>query len=130
MMERPLGTLRDKVVNVGYLLSPYLVPLRVATPDTRVVIGREGAMVEHAASRPRSDVVAYAAATALVLPTAALGIFMRRRLLKHDAILRAIAATFVVVNAVYVPVSRYVAPMLFVMLFYSGVALAGLRSTR
>jgi hypothetical protein len=130
MMDRPLGTLRDKVVNIGYLLSPYLVPLRVATPDTRVVIGPEGATVEHAASRPRSEVVAYAAATTLVLPTAALGIFMRRRLLKHDAILWVIAATFVVVNAVYVPASRYVAPMLFVMLFYSGVALAGLRSTR
>ena len=59
MMERPFGTLRDKVVNVGYLFSPYLVPLRVATPDTRVVIGPEGATVEHAASRPRSEVVAW-----------------------------------------------------------------------
>ena len=130
MMERPLRTMRDKVVNVGYLLSPYLMPLRIATPETRVKIGAEGVTVEHAESRPLSEVVAYAAATTLVLPTAALGIFMRRRLLKHDAILWAIAGTFVVVSAVYVPATRYVAPMLFVLLFYSGVALARLRSPR
>ena len=70
------------------------------------------------------------AASVLVLPTAALGIFMRRRLLKQDAILWAIAGTFIVVSAVYVPATRYVAPMLFVPLFYSGVAPGRLRSTR
>jgi hypothetical protein len=130
MMERPLRTLREKVVNVGYLISPYLVPMRIATPDTRIVIGAGGVTVEHSESRPRSEVAAYAAATTFVLLTAPVGIYVRRRLLKHDAILWAIAATFVVVNAVYVPATRYVAPMLFVLLFYSGVAVAQLRSTR
>lgn len=132
MMERPLRTLREKVMNIGYLLSPYLVPLHIATADTRVAIdGHGGAGVEHSRARPVVEVVAHAAATAFVLLTAVPGMYVRRRLLTQDAILWCIAATFVGVNAVYVPASRYAAPMIFVLLFYSGVALSGLsRGTR
>jgi hypothetical protein len=130
MMERPLRTLVDKVVNVGYLMSPYLVPMRIATPDPHVVVGAERITVEDSASRPRTEVVACAAATIFILLTAPVGMYGRRRLLADDAILWAVAGTFVAVNAVYVPASRYVAPMLFVLLLYSGVALARCRFRR
>ena len=129
MMERPLRTLRDKIMNVGYLMSPSLVPLRIATPDTRVVIGADGASVVHSESRPPGEVVAYAAATTVLLLTAAAGIYRRRRLLQHDAILWVIAGTVIMVSAMYVPASRYTALMSFVLMFYSGVALARVRST-
>ncbi|RPI57052.1 MAG: hypothetical protein EHM55_03265 [Acidobacteria bacterium] len=125
MMERPLRTLGEKAVNAVYLLSPYLVPFNIATPDTRLVIhaGNEVA-VEHAASRPLIEVIAHAVASTVILPAGIAGIYRRRRVLAHDAILWAVAATFIVVNAVYVPASRYAAPMLFVLCFYAGVALA------
>jgi hypothetical protein len=130
MVERPLRTLGEKIMNVGYLMSPSLVPLHVATPDTRVVIAADGATtVEHSATRPLSEVVAYAVATTVMLLTAAAGIYQRRRLLRHDAILWVIAGTVIVVNAMYVPASRYAALMVFVLMFYSGVALARARST-
>jgi hypothetical protein len=129
MTERPWRTLRDKIVNVGYFVSPSLVPMHIASPDTRVVITGDVAAVEHRAARPRSEVIAYAAATTGILVTAAAGIYTRRRRLHHDAVLWVIVGTVVVVNAIYVPASRYTAPMLFVLMFYSGVSLDRVRST-
>jgi hypothetical protein len=123
MVESPRRTLGQKMLNAAYCLSPRLVPYEVATAGTRVVVEPSGKVaVENSAARPRTEVWAYAAATSLVLPTALTGVFIRRReLLREDAILWAIFATFVVVNAVYVPASRYMSPTLFVLLFYSGV---------
>ena len=85
--------------------------------------------VVHSESRPPGEVIAYAAATTVVLLTAAAGIYIRRRLLQHDAILWVIAGTVIMVSAMYIPASRYTALMSFVLMFYSGVALAGVRST-
>jgi hypothetical protein len=126
MIESPARTLRQKFLNVMYFLSPRVVPYDVATADTRaVVLASGGVTVENSAPRARAEVWAYAVATSFVLVTAAAGIFIRRRsVLRDEAILWAIVATFVLVNAVYVPASRYTAPMLFALLFYSGVALA------
>ena len=125
MMERPFVTLGRKLMHVGYLFSPMLVPSRIATPDTTVRIGEDGqAVVERSVPRPRLETMAYGMAATFVLLTAAAGVYLRRRDLGHDAILWIVAAVFIVVNAMYVPATRYTAPMLFVLLFYSGVALA------
>jgi hypothetical protein len=55
---------------------------------------------------------------------AAAEFYMRRRDWRRDALLWSIAATFVLVHAVYFPATRYRAPMEFVLLFYAAVAFA------
>jgi hypothetical protein len=85
--------------------------------------------VESSVPRPRIEVVAYALASSFVLVAAVAGIWMRRHLLRGDAILWAIVATFTVVDALYVPASRYGAPATFVLLFYAAVALARLEGS-
>ena len=125
MMERPLATLGQKLLNVAYLFSPTLVPSRLATPETTVTIGPQGEVsVERSVPRPRAETIAYGVAATVVLVTAAVGVYLRRRRLGEDAVLWIVAGVFVVVNAVYVPATRYMAPMLFVMLFYSAVSLS------
>lgn len=57
----------------------------------------------------------------------AAGVYLRRRELGRDAILWAIFVTFAIVNAFYVPATRYTAPMQFVLIFYTAVALARAR---
>jgi hypothetical protein len=125
MMERPFLTLGQKLLNVAYLFSPTLVPSRIATPDTTVTIDPRGAaIVERSVPRPRVETIAHGVATTVILVTAAIGMYLRRRQLGDDALLWIVAAVFIVVNAVYVPATRYMAPMLFVMLFYSAVSLS------
>jgi hypothetical protein len=125
--SRPLETLRQKAVNVWYCFSPRLVPFTLADSRTRVMTRPTGEVfVESSVPRPRIEVVAYALASSFVLVAAVAGIWLRRRLLRRDRILWAIVATFTVVNALYVPASRYGAPMMFVLLFYAAVASARL----
>jgi hypothetical protein len=125
MADHPLATLGRKALNVLYFLSPRLVPFKITGTDTRAVIGPAGEVaVENSVSRPRVEVIAHAVASSLVLPAAVVGVYIRRRNLRQDAILLAIVTTFIVVNAVYVPATRYAAPMTFVLLFYAAVALA------
>jgi 4-amino-4-deoxy-L-arabinose transferase-like glycosyltransferase len=125
MTDHPLATLGRKALNVLYFLSPRLVPFNIAGADTRAVIGAAGeVVVENSVSRPRVEVIAHAVAASFVLPAAVVGVYIRRRHLRQDAILWAVVATFIVVNAVYVPATRYAAPMTFVLLFYAAVALA------
>jgi hypothetical protein len=124
MTESPARTLGQKFLNIIYFLSPRIAPYHLASSNTRVVIdGAGNAGVEESAERPRVEVWAFALASSFVLLTAALGVFIRRRSFVDDAILWSILATFVAVNAMYVPASRYAAPMLFVLMFYSSVAL-------
>jgi hypothetical protein len=121
----PLQTLRQKALNVLYYFSPRLVPYRIATEDTRIATGPTGQItVEHTVARPFFEVIGYAAFSSFVLVCALAGVYLRRRRLRADAILGCIALTFVAVNAMYVPATRYRAPMEFVLLFYAAAALA------
>ena len=79
--------------------------------------------VEDSVSRPRSEIVAHAVTSTVLLVGCAAGVYVRRRELQRDAILWASFMTFVIVNAMYVPATRYTAPMQFVLIFYSAVAL-------
>jgi hypothetical protein len=128
MMEDPLRTIRAKLLNAAYFFSPRLVPLYITDSSTRVAVGTGGEIVvEDRASRPRMEIVAHAVAASFVLGTALVGVYLRRRDLRGDAMLWCVLATFVAVHAVYVPATRYTAPTLFVLLFYSSVALEGVR---
>jgi len=120
----PIQTMRQKALNVLYFFSPRLVPYRIATPETRLVNGVDGKIsVEHTEPRPLVEVIVYAASSSVVLVCAMAGIYFRRRCLSRDAVLWCIALTFVAVNVIYVPATRYRAPMEFVLLFYAAVGL-------
>lgn len=124
MAERPLRTLGQKLRNAAYMVSPLLVPYEVGGPDTVVVVGPGGqAAVEHSVPRSRSSLLAHGVSSTCVLLAAMLGIYLRRREIRRDAILWAIVLTFVAVHAVYFPATRYTAPMIFVLLFYSAIAI-------
>jgi hypothetical protein len=105
MAADPLKTLQRKIVNVGYVFSPRIIPYR-----------------QDDGSRPLTDVIAYAMFSTAVMLCAAVGVYVRRRRLSNDAILWAIVATVVAVNVLYVPATRYRAPMEFVLLFYAAAA--------
>jgi hypothetical protein len=125
MTDHPLATLGQKALNVVYVFSPRLVPFRIAGAGTRAVIRAAGEVaIENSVSRPRVEVIAHAVASSFVLAAAVAGVYIRRRNLRQDAILWGVIATFIVVNAVYVPATRYAAPMTFVLLFYAAVAVA------
>ncbi len=125
MKASPVRTITEKLANVGYFLSPRLIPLYVSGPETRVTLAPlDKAVVEAPVTRPRIEVISHTLAASFVMLAAVAGIYLRRHVLAHDFALWAIACVFVVVYAVYVPATRYRAPMEFVLFFYAAVALA------
>jgi len=116
-------------LNVAYMLSPRIAPYMVSGPDTRAhIVGDRVVGVEAAVPRRFAEVAAHALTTIVLLVGGAAGVYLRRHaLLESDAILWAIFLTFVIVNAMYVPATRYMAPAQFVLMFYSAVAFARLR---
>ena len=129
MAEHPWATLRQKILNVMYMLSPRIAPYMVSGPDTRVVVQDDRVVgVEAAVPRGGVEIAAHALTTIVLLVGTAAGVYLRRHaLLARDAILWAIFVTFMIVNATYVPATRYTAPAQFVLMFYSAVAFARLR---
>jgi hypothetical protein len=118
----------QKFVNVGYQLWPRIVPWHISSRDTRVRIEDNGSVkVIRSVVRPRLQVWSYAVSASVLLAGTIAGVFVRRRQLSGDAMLWGVLATFVVLNALYVPATRYKAPMLFVMMFYTAVALNSVR---
>ena len=127
MREDPLATLRQKMSNIAYLLSPRITPYQVSGPETRLRHDRDGVVRVHGAlPRARVEIAAYAVMMLVLLVGCAAGVYLRRRQLGRDAILWAIFTTFTIVNALYVPATRYAAPMQLLLMFYSAVALARL----
>jgi hypothetical protein len=124
MLADPGRTVRQKLLNVAYFLSPRIAPFRISSRDTRVIIDENGvARAVDSVARSPIEVWAYGATSALLLAGTLLGVVRRRGNWSDDAILWAVALTVICVNAIYVPATRYIAPMLFVMMFYTAVAL-------
>ena len=106
MTAHPWRTAAAKIVNVGYVFSPRIIPYR-----------------QDEQPRPLADVLAYAIFSSAITICAAVGVYLRRRRLGGDAVLWCIAATVIAVNVLYVPATRYRAPMEFVLLFYAAAAI-------
>jgi hypothetical protein len=123
MRERPWETLRQKVLNIGYLFSPRLVPFYVAGSDTRAVDLDGRVVVQHPYPRPMIEWVSYSLFYTPVLFGAVWGVYLSRRKLSRAAILWCTVATFVAIHALYFPATRYRGPMEFVVLLYASVAL-------
>ena len=124
MKASPFVTVAEKFRNAVYFLSPRLSPHYVSGPETRVRLDPpDKVFVEDPLVRPWSDVMSHTLAASFVMAAAAFGVYLRRRVLAQDAVLWAIVGVFVLVYAIYVPATRYRAPMEFVFLFYAAVAL-------
>ena len=121
--QDPLGTLAQKVRNVGYFFSPVLIPRRDPTANTVFRVDAQGRIaIDNGPPRPLVDRIVYTASYVPVFVFAVAGIGIRRAELGRDAVLAALVATFAVVQAIYVPTQRYRVPIEFVLLFYSAVA--------
>jgi hypothetical protein len=124
MTADPIGTFGLKLRNTWYLFSPSLVPSRDPTAPTVFHAGeRNQFWVENGRARPARDRFIYAVSYPPVCALALVGVWIRRRGLRRDAILWALVATFAAVHALYFPTTRYRAPIEFVALFYSAVTL-------
>lgn len=128
MAGHPWSTTRQKLLNVAYMLSPRIAPYEVSGPDTRLRVENGRVLgVDGSVPRRASEIAAHALTSLVLLAGSAAGVYLRRReLLRSDAILWSIFGTVVVINAVYVPATRYTAPMQFVLIFYAAVAFARL----
>ena len=77
MAEHPWTTLRQKVLNVAYFLSPRIAPYDVSGPETRVRIdGDMVAGVENSVPRDRSEIVAYGVTSSVLLVGSAAGAYL------------------------------------------------------
>ncbi len=123
MTERPVATLRQKTLNIGYFFSPRLVPFYVAGPETRAVDRNGRVVVEHAYQRPRIETISYSVFYTPVLVGAVWGVWLSRRSLSRAAVLWCIVATFVAIHALYFPATRYRAPIEVVLLLYAAVSI-------
>lgn len=122
--QDPLRTLRDKAWNVFHYFWPPLVPYYVKGPQMRVVVTPTGDIaVENHVRRPLIEIIGYSASYSFVLTSAIVGIFLRRRALRRDAVLWCVMMTFVAVHTLYFPATRYRAPVSFVLIVYASVAL-------
>lgn len=79
MAEDPVRTIRQKLINITYLFSPLIVPLRISSRDTRVLIdGNGAARVVDSVPRRRSEIVAHAVTSTVLLVGCAWCTFRRR----------------------------------------------------
>jgi hypothetical protein len=114
---------RNMAQKAIYLFWPVLVPYYVAAADTYLIVDQNGEIrVRNAVPRPKVEVFAYSLFYVPVLLTGVIGVYLRRREWRADAILWCTVATFVGVHAIYFPATRYRAPIAFVLLFYAAVA--------
>ena len=70
--------------------------------------------------RPRLDEAAHTAVQSLLLVCGGAGVWLRRRRLRDDQALLAVAGSVVLVYTIFFPTTRLLAPAMFVSMFYGG----------
>jgi 4-amino-4-deoxy-L-arabinose transferase-like glycosyltransferase len=106
--------------NLGFVLQPRLLPFTERAGEARLVNGQ--LEIPPQIPRPLSAELVAGGFQALLLVAGALGIWRRRRHLGDDAFLLIVLGGVLIVNVVFFPTSRLLAPMTFVLMFYAGVA--------
>jgi 4-amino-4-deoxy-L-arabinose transferase-like glycosyltransferase len=109
-----------KVRNVGFALQPRLLPFTERAGEARVVNGQ--LEIPPQIPRPLSTELVAGGFQALLVIGGALGIWRRRRHLGADAFLLIVLGGVLIVNVVFFPTSRLLAPMTFALMFYAGAA--------
>jgi hypothetical protein len=128
---RPHDAARLVLAKAAYFFWPRLVPVRLRTPDSRVILSEDGTVhVSDSPPRPIHEEAAYTASYLMVVAAALAGIWMRRSILSRDVVLWCIVCSFVIMAMVFFPATRLRAPMEFVLLFYAAVTVDALLPKR
>ena len=122
--SHPADTLAMKAKNVACIFQPRLLPFYEMSGRATLVDGR--LEIPEQESRPLIFEVAAAGFQALLLAGAVTGLVMRRDQWRDDAFLLVVAITIIGVQTVFFPTSRLLAPMTFVLIFYTAVAMTRL----
>jgi hypothetical protein len=122
MREHPIEAAALKLRNLGYMLQPRLLPFYERIGRATIVDGR----LEIPEQRPRPVVFEIVAAVFQTILTVGglAGLAIRRGQWRDDAFLLVVAASVIAVNAAFFPTSRLLAPMGFVWILYTSVAVA------
>lgn len=122
--RHPAETLRLKLRNYWYFVSPELMPRFDDTGDATVRLSTDGRVdVLGSRPRPRALRLVYTVTYVPVVLLAVWGVVIRRAAWRDDALLLKIFALFALVHAVYFPTTRYRAPVEFVLLFFAAIAI-------
>jgi hypothetical protein len=128
---RPHDAARLVLAKAAYFFWPRLVPVRVRTPDSSIILSEDGAVrVSDSPPRPIHEEAAYTASYLTIVAAALVGIWMRRSILRRDLVLWCIVCSFVIMAMVFFPATRLRAPMEFVLLFYAAVTVDALLPRR
>ena len=122
--SHPADTLAMKAKNLACIFQPRLLPFYAMSGRATLVDGR--LEIPEQESRPLIFEVAAAGFQALLLAGAVTGLVMRRDQWRDDAFLLVVAITIIGVQTVFFPTSRLLAPMTFVLIFYTAVAMTRL----
>ena len=109
----------------AYFFWPRLVPSQIAGADSYVVRDARGRIqsVVGTRQRPLGDEIAYSVSYVSIALAALVGLWVRGRDLRRDAVLGCIVLTFLTIHTVYFPATRYRTPMEFILLFYAAIGL-------
>ena len=117
----PWDTIVLKLRNAVYALQPRLLPFAERRGSAEIVDGTLGIPAQ--TPRPLALELAAGAFQALLLAGGAAGLWKRRyHLGGADAVLVLVAGSILAVNVAFFPTSRLLAPMTFVLMFYTAVA--------
>ena len=122
--SHPVDTLAMKAKNLACIFQPRLLPFYEMSGRATLVDGR--LEIPEQESRPLIFEVAAAGFQALLLAGAVTGLVMRRDQWRDDAFLLVVAITIIGIQTVFFPTSRLLAPMTFVLIFYTAVAMTRL----
>ena len=120
----PVETAWLKARNFLYLFDPRLLPAYEKSSFTRAVVTGSAVRFEGLVKRPWLDEAAHTAVQSLLLVCGGAGVWLRRRRLRDDQALLAVAGSVALVCTIFFPTTRLVAPAMFVLMFYAGVAWA------
>ena len=121
LRRHPAEAIAMKAKNLAYIFQPRLLPFYEMSGRATLVDGR--VEIPDQPRRPWIFEVVSAAFQALLLVGGVVGLAARRARWRDDAFLILVAATIVGVQTVFFPTSRLLAPMAFVLIFYTAVAL-------
>jgi glycerol uptake facilitator-like aquaporin len=126
--RHPAEAIAMKAKNLAYIFQPRLLPFYEMSGRATLVDGR--LEIPDQPRRPWIFELVSAAFQALLLVGGVVGLAARRARWRDDAFLILVAATIVGVQTVFFPTSRLLAPMTFVLIFYTAVSLDRLVNRR
>jgi 4-amino-4-deoxy-L-arabinose transferase-like glycosyltransferase len=120
--DHPLEVLRLKARNAMFALLPRLLPFTERGGSAAIVDGR--LVIPQQRQRPPAFEWMAGGFQGLLLAGGAAGIWRRRAVLRDDAFLLVVLGSVLALNTIFFPTSRLLAPMTFVLMFYTAAAVA------